>query len=164
MATEQTETRHPTHAGRRRSKDFSRFLTCLCQRCSIDWTRRPEEERHVRQGPKRLRSTFTIPQSDSARAWAPHGYDNAMGIGPVSYPSERDTDSEKTNEGRSAVDKSLKGSDQNIHNLSGADESSWGYDNASLAEAIDIRHAQLEVPAACASQGATDRLRERGSP
>ena len=45
-----------------------------------------EEEKSARQEPKRLRSTSSNPGSETAGAWAPHDYDNVMGIGPVSSP------------------------------------------------------------------------------
>ena len=65
-----------------------------------------ERERVVGQEPKRLRSTFFNPRSDSAKEWAV-----GTRIGPVISPSERHT--EKTDQERkSGVDKPLPGSVQ----------------------------------------------------
>ena len=96
MAAEQTETRHPTHRRRRKVKGPPSTLpqvplSALQHRLDTS-SDDPDEERDVGQGHKTLRSTSTIPRSDSVRAWAPHGYDNVMGVSSL---SERKTDSEK---------------------------------------------------------------------
>ena len=66
---------------------------------------------------EQLRSTSKTPRSGSARAGAPHKYDNIMGIGPVSSPSETETGSEKTDQGgRSESHKPLEGSVQTTQN------------------------------------------------
>ena len=85
-----------------------------------------------------------------------------MGIGSVRSPSEGDSEAERvhSDEG-TAVDKTLTASVQNTRdpfgNLSGAFGGSRGYGSASFAEVLN-RKAQLEVPAACASQGVIERL------
>ena len=86
-----------------------------------------------------------------------------MGIGSVGSPSGRETNLERTSSDEGVADKkSLGDSAQNIRtppiSLSGADGGSRGYGSASLAEVL-IRQAQLEVPAACVSQGVIEHLR-----
>ena len=74
-----------------------------------------------------MRSTSTTLRRDSARACAPHDYDNVMGVGPASTPSDDETDSERTDlETRSDDTEPLKGSPQMVLNPSGVDESSRG--------------------------------------
>ena len=96
------------------------------------------EERIDEQEPKRLRSTSTTPRSESARAWAPHDYDNIMGIGPVSTLSDEETDSERADLEGSDDNKSLEGSPQMVPNPSGVDESLKGHGSASFEEALEF--------------------------
>ena len=83
-----------------------------------------------------------------------------MGIDLVGSSSDGDDDSKQTDvETRFRIAKLPKSSPQAVPNDSGVDEGSRGCGSASLLEAIEFRRAQLEVPVACASQGAIDGLR-----
>ena len=122
---------HPTHGRKRKVKrplsNLPHLPLSAFQHRLDTSSEEAEEERVFGQEPKRLRSTWKTPRNAPARAWAPHEYDNIMGIGSVSSPSEseKETDSERADRGeRSAVDKPLKGSIQSTWNLSGAGESS----------------------------------------
>ena len=82
-----------------------------------------------------------------------------MGIGPAGSSADEEDNSEPTDlETRSTIAKPLTGSPQNSPNDSGVETSLRGYICASLLEALRFRRAQLEVLAACASQGAIDSL------
>ena len=52
--------------------------------------------------------------------------------------------------------KHLNGSPRNDSNDSGVETSPRGYGTANLLDALNYQRAQLQVPVACASQGATD--------
>ena len=82
-----------------------------------------------------------------------------MGIGPVGSSDEEDNSESRDLEARSRVEKPPKGSSRTSRIDSGVDKGLRGYGSASLQEVIELRRTQLEVPAACASQGAIDNLR-----
>ena len=166
--------------GRGQVRDLRPVLTMcslpLClggSRCPAHWTHRPTSwKKNAEQDSKRLISTSSTPRSttpvSSGGARAPHELDRLMGIGSMGSLSGEVTDSERDRfYGGAAEQKSRIDSTPNIWNsfgnLSGVDGCPGGYGSASLADALD-QHAQLEVPAACASQGVIEHLRNRETP
>ena len=82
-----------------------------------------------------------------------------MGMGPVGYSSDEEDNPEPTDlEKRSRIAKPSKGKPQTTLHNSGVDKGSGAYGSAGLLEAIEFRRTQLEVPAACASQGTIESL------
>ena len=109
---------------------------------------------------KRQKSTSKTLRNNSARAWAPFDYDNVMGIGPVGSSSDAEDNSAQADlYTRAEIAKPPNSSPQTVPNDSGDDKGSKGRGSANLQEATEFGRTQLEIPAACASQGAIDGLR-----
>ena len=107
--------------------------------------------------PRRLRSTSKTPEV--TQDLAPPRLWSSYGVGSAGSCADEEDNSEPTDlEARSTIAKLLRGSPQKDPNDFGGEKSPRGCGSARLLAALRFRQAQLEVPAACASQGAMDSL------
>ena len=112
-----------------------------------------DEETGFEQEPKRSRSTSTSPRCGSAIPREPFEHDRLMGIGSVG-PSPEEGDEMGLTDGKDLEpQKSLQDCIPRSGLNSGVGESSRGCGSASLLEVLKTRRiAQVEIPAACASE------------
>ena len=124
-----------------------------------------DEEKGVEQEAKRPRSTSTTPRSESAKAREPNEYDRPLGSGSVGPSSDEGDELGLTDGEDSDPHRSLEGYLPRLDLNSGVGASSRGCGSAGLLEALQSRQvAPLDIPAACASQGPIEFLRNEQRP